>query len=397
MKSINDINFKNKKALIRVDFNVPLDKNYQVTDNTRILAAKPTIEKILNDGGSVILMSHLGRPKEKNDQFSLRHIVSELEKVLGRSVFFVDDSIDEKVQKAVKELKPGQVLLLENLRFYPEEKKGDENFAKALADLGTDYYINDAFGTSHRAHASTAVIARFFDKDHKAPGKLLEKEIHSIRKALDEGQKPVTAIIGGAKVSSKIGVIENLLNKVDNLIIVGGMAFTFLKALGNNIGDSIVEDDKLDLAKRILKEAKDKGVRIILPVDLVVADQFSNDALTKVVDADKIPEHWQGLDIGPKTRELIDKVLQNSKTIIWNGPAGVFEFDKFAGGTEHIGLSIGKASEKGAYSLVGGGDSVAAVKKLGLTDKVSYISTGGGALLEMLEGKTLPGIAALSE
>jgi len=397
MKSLNDINFKNKKALIRVDFNVPLDKNYHVTDNTRILAAKPTIEKVLDDGGSVILMSHLGRPKGKDEQFSLRHIIPELEKVLGHKVIFVDDSIGTKVQKAVNDLKPGQILLLENLRFYPEEKKGDENFAKALADLGADYYINDAFGTAHRAHASTAVIARYFDKDHKAPGKLLEKEIRSIRKALDEGQKPVTAIIGGAKVSSKIGVIENLLNKVDNLIIVGGMAFTFLKALGNNIGDSIVEDDKLDLAKRILKEAKEKGVNIILPVDLVIADQFSNDAQTKVVDADKIPNQWQGLDIGPKTRELIDKVLQNSKTIIWNGPAGVFEFDRFAGGTEHIGLSIGKASEKGAYSLVGGGDSVAAVKKLGLTDKVSYISTGGGALLEMLEGKTLPGIAALSE
>ena len=397
MKSLNDINFKNKKALIRVDFNVPLDKNYHVTDNTRILAAKPTIEKVLDDGGSVILMSHLGRPKGKDDQFSLRHIIPELEKVLGHKVIFVDDSIGTKVQKAVNDLKPGQILLLENLRFYPEEKKGDENFAKALADLGADYYINDAFGTAHRAHASTAVIARYFDKDHKAPGKLLEKEIRSIRKALDEGQKPVTAIIGGAKVSSKIGVIENLLNKVDNLIIVGGMAFTFLKALSNNIGDSIVEDDKLDLAKRILKEAKEKGVNIILPVDLVIADQFSNDAQTKVVDADKIPNQWQGLDIGPKTRELIDKVLQNSKTIIWNGPAGVFEFDRFAGGTEHIGLSIGKASEKGAYSLVGGGDSVAAVKKLGLTDKVSYISTGGGALLEMLEGKTLPGIAALSE
>ena len=397
MKSLNDINFKNKKALIRVDFNVPLDKNYHVTDNTRILAAKPTIEKVLDDGGSVILMSHLGRPKGKDDQFSLRHIIPELEKVLGHKVIFVDDSIGTKVQKAVNDLKPGQILLLENLRFYPEEKKGDENFAKALADLGADYYINDAFGTAHRAHASTAVIARYFDKDHKAPGKLLEKEISSIRKALDEGQKPVTAIIGGAKVSSKIGVIENLLNKVDNLIIVGGMAYTFLKALGNKIGDSIVEDDKLDLAKRILKEAKEKGVNIILPVDLVIADQFSNDAQTKVVDADKIPNQWQGLDIGPKTRELIDKVLQNSKTIIWNGPAGVFEFDKFAGGTEHIGLSIGKASEKGAYSLVGGGDSVAAVKKLGLTDKVSYISTGGGALLEMLEGKTLPGIAALSE
>ncbi len=396
MKTLKDINFKNKKALIRVDFNVPLNDNFQVTDNTRILAAKPTIEKILNEGGSVILMSHLGRPKGKDAKFSLKHIVPELEKVLGRKVEFVPDSIGHQVREAVKNLKPGNILLLENLRFYPEEKKGDTNFAKALADLGADYYINDAFGTAHRAHASTAVIAQYFDRDHKAFGHLLEKEVTSIQKALDEGQKPVTAIIGGAKVSSKIGVIENLLNKVDNLIIVGGMAYTFLKALGNKIGDSIVEDDKIDLAKKILKEAAEKGVKVILPVDLVIADKFSNDAQTKVVSATAIPDGWQGLDIGPKTRQLIDSVIQNSKTIIWNGPAGVFEFDKFATGTENIGLSIGKASEKGAYSLVGGGDSVAAVKKLGLTDKISYISTGGGALLEMLEGKQLPGIAALT-
>ncbi len=397
MKTLKDINFKNKKALVRVDFNVPLNDDFKVTDNTRILAAKPTIEKILNDGGSVILMSHLGRPKGKEDKFSLKHILPELEKVLGHKIIFVSDSIGPEVKKAVKNLKPGEILLLENLRFYPEEKKGDENFAKALADLGADYYINDAFGTAHRAHASTAVIAKYFDKNHKAAGNLLEKEVVSIQKALDEGQKPVTAIIGGAKVSSKIGVIENLLNKVDNLIIVGGMAYTFLKALGNKIGDSIVEDDKIDLAKKILAEAKAKGVNVILPVDLVVADRFSNDAETKIVSIDNIPDGWQGLDIGPKTRQLIDEVIQNSKTIIWNGPAGVFEFDKFATGTENIGLAIGKASEKGAYSLVGGGDSVAAVKKLNLTDKISYISTGGGALLEMLEGKTLPGIAALTE
>ncbi len=397
MKTLKDINFKNKKALVRVDFNVPLNDDFKVTDNTRILAAKPTIEKILNDGGSVILMSHLGRPKGKEDKFSLKHILPELEKVLGHKIIFVSDSIGPEVKKAVKNLKPGEILLLENLRFYPEEKKGDENFAKALADLGVDYYINDAFGTAHRAHASTAVIAKYFDKNHKAAGNLLEKEVVSIQKALDEGQKPVTAIIGGAKVSSKIGVIENLLNKVDNLIIVGGMAYTFLKALGNKIGDSIVEDDKIDLAKKILAEAKAKGVNVILPVDLVVADRFSNDAETKIVSIDNIPDGWQGLDIGPKTRQLIDEVIQNSKTIIWNGPAGVFEFDKFATGTENIGLAIGKASEKGAYSLVGGGDSVAAVKKLNLTDKISYISTGGGALLEMLEGKTLPGIAALTE
>ena len=397
MKTLNDLDFNNKKALIRVDFNVPLNDQLEVTDNTRILAAKPSIEKILNDGGSVILMSHLGRPKGKEDKFSLKHIVPELEKVLGRKVLFVDDCIGNKVKKAVVNLKPGDVLLLENLRFYPEEKKGDEKFSKALADLGADYYINDAFGTAHRAHASTAIIARFFDKEHKAPGKLLEKEIQSIRKALDEGQKPVTAIIGGAKVSSKIGVIENLLNKVDNLIIVGGMAYTFLKTLGNNIGDSIVEDDKLDLAKKILAAAKENGVKLILPIDLMIADSFSNDAQTKIVDAKNIPDGWQGLDIGPKTQKLLDQVIQDSKTIIWNGPAGVFEFDKFATGTEQIGLSIGRASENGAYSLVGGGDSVAAVKKLGLTDKISYISTGGGALLEMLEGKTLPGIAAISE
>jgi len=397
MKTLNDINFNHKKALVRVDFNVPLDEQNQVTDNSRIVAAKPTIDKILADGGSVILMSHLGRPKGKEEKYSLKHIVPELEKVLGKKVKFVPDSIGDEVKKAVAELQPGEILLLENLRFYPEEKKGDPEFAKALADLGADYYINDAFGTAHRAHASTAVIAQYFDKDHKAFGKLLEKEVTSIQKALDKGEKPVTAIIGGAKVSSKIGVIENLLNKVDNLIIVGGMAYTFLKALGNNIGDSIVEDDKIDLAKRILKEAKEKGVNVILPVDIVIADKFSNDAQTKVVPVDQIPDGWQGLDIGPKTQKLIDEVIQNSKTIIWNGPAGVFEFDKFAKGTESIGLSIGKASEKGAYSLVGGGDSVAAVKKLGLEDKISYISTGGGALLEMLEGKTLPGIAALTE
>ncbi len=397
MKTLNDINFNHKKALIRVDFNVPLNDQFQVTDNTRIVAAKPTIEKILKDGGSVILMSHLGRPKGKEEKYSLKHILPELEKVLGRKVKFVPDSIGDEVKKAVQDLQLGEILLLENLRFYPEEKKGDPKFAKALADLGADYYINDAFGTAHRAHASTAVIAQYFDKDHKAFGKLLEKEVTSIQKALDKGEKPVTAIIGGAKISSKIGVIENLLNKVDNLIIVGGMAYTFLKALGNKIGDSIVEDDKIELAKKILTKAAEKGVNIILPVDLVIADKFSNDAHTKIVPVDKIPDGWQGLDIGPKTQKLIDEMIQNSKTIIWNGPAGVFEFDKFAKGTENIGLSIGKASEKSAYSLVGGGDSVAAVKKLGLTDKISYISTGGGALLEMLEGKTLPGIAALTE
>jgi len=394
MKTLDHINFNNKKVLVRVDFNVPLNEEFEVTDNTRIVAAKSSIEKIIADGGMPILMSHLGRPKGKEDQFSLKHIIPEVEKVLGRKIKFVDDSIGQKVEDAVSSLKSGDILLLENLRFYPEEKKGDEAFANSLAKLA-DYYVNDAFGTAHRAHASTAVIAQFFDKDHKAFGKLLEKEVVSIQKALGKGNRPITAIIGGAKVSSKIGVIENLIDKVDNLIIVGGMAYTFLKALGNKIGDSIVEDDKIDLATKILQEIEAKGVQLILPVDLVVADQFSNDAKTKVVTIDKIPDHWQGLDIGPETIKIIDTVIQDSKTIIWNGPAGVFEFEKFAHGTESIGLSIGKASEKGAYSLVGGGDSVAAVKKLGLTDKISYISTGGGALLEMLEGKDLPGIKAL--
>ncbi len=397
MNTIDQINFKDKKALVRVDFNVPLDENLMITDSTRIKAALPSIQKILNDGGSVILMSHLGRPKAKEEKYSLKHIVPGLEKLIGKKVQFIDDCTGEKVREKVKNLQNGEILLLENLRYYPEEKQGDINFAKSLSELGADYYINDAFGTAHRAHASTAVIAQFFDKNHKAAGKLLEREVNSIRKALEKGEKPVTAIIGGAKVSGKIGVIENLLNKVDNLIIVGGMAFTFLKATGNNIGDSIVEDDKLELAKTILKKAREKGVKIILPVDVVIADKFSNDANTKIVPVEKIPDHWQGLDIGPESRKIIDKIIQDSKTIIWNGPAGVFEFEKFAGGTESIGKSIGKASEKGAYSLVGGGDSVAAVKKLGLEDKISYISTGGGALLEMLEGKTLPGIAALTK
>jgi phosphoglycerate kinase len=394
MNTLENINFNNKKVLIRVDFNVPLNNKFEVTDKTRIEAAKPTIDYILDNGGTVILMSHLGRPKGVEEKFSLKHIISAVEKVLGKNIQFIDDSIGEKVEKAVGQLNKGEILLLENLRFYPEEKKGDKKFAEALSKLA-DIYINDAFGTAHRAHASTAIIAQFFDNKHKAFGKLLEKEVVSIQKALDKGQKPVTAIIGGAKVSSKIGVIENLLNKVDNLIIVGGMAYTFLKSLGNNIGDSIVEDDKLELASKILSKAKENNVDIILPVDFLIADNFSNDANIKTVSATDIPKHWQGLDIGPKTIKMLDEIIQNSKTIIWNGPAGVFEFENFAKGTENIGLSIGKASEKGAYSLVGGGDSVAAVKKLKLTDKISYISTGGGALLEMLEGKILPGIKAL--
>ncbi len=393
MKNLSDINFKNKKALVRVDFNVPVE-NKSVTDNTRIKAALPTINTILNNGGTVILMSHRGRPKGRDENLSLRVIVPEIEKLLGKKIQFIDDAIGEKVQKKIKSLQPGEVLLLENLRFYPEETQGDKNFAKELAKNG-DIYVNDAFGTAHRAHASTAIVADFFDTNHKALGKLMEQEVKSIQKALDHGEKPVTAIIGGAKISSKIDVIKNLLNKVDNLIIVGGMAYTFLKALGNKIGNSIVEDDKIDVAKEIMKEAKKKGVNLILPVDFVIADKFRNDAHTKIVAADKIPDSWQGLDIGPETIKKISKIIENSKTIIWNGPAGVFEFDKFAKGTESIGKAIGKATKNGAYSLVGGGDSVAAIQKLGLENQVSYISTGGGVLLDMLAGKKLPGLEAL--
>ncbi len=393
MKTLNDINFENKKALVRVDFNVPVE-NDKVTDNTRIKAVHPTINKILKDGGSVVLMSHRGRPKGKDKKLSMQIIVPEVERVLGKEVKFVDDVIGDKVVKAINNLKPGEIILLENLRFYPEETKGDENFAKELAKNG-EIYVNDAFGTAHRAHVSTAIVARYFDKDHKALGKLMEQEVKSINKALNEGEKPITAIIGGAKVSSKIDVIKNLLNKVDNLIIVGGMAYTFLKALGNKIGDSIVEDDKIDVAKEIMEEAKNKGVNLILPVDFVVADAYSPDAQIQIVPADKIPYGWQGLDIGTETLKNISQIIENSKTIIWNGPAGVFEFEKFAKGTEGIGKVIGKATEKGAYSLVGGGDSVAAVQKLGLVNKISYISTGGGVLLDMLAGKKLPALEAL--
>ena len=394
MKTLDQIDFKNKKALVRVDFNVPVNEKFEVTDDTRIKAAKPTIDKILQDGGAVVLMSHRGRPKGKEEKYSLKYIVPAVEKVLGKKIKFVEDSIGPEVEKAVKELKPGEILLLENLRFYPEETKGDENFAKELAKNG-DIYVNDAFGTAHRKHASTAVVAKYFDKDHKALGKLMEQEIKSIQKALEHGEHPVTAIIGGAKISSKIDVIQNLLNKVDNLIIVGGMAYTFLKALGNKTGDSIVEDDKIEVAKKIMEEAKKKGVNLILPVDFVIADSFSNDARTKIVKAAEIPDGWQGLDIGPETIKMISDIIKNSKTIIWNGPAGVFEFDKFAKGTESIGKAIGEATQKGAYSLVGGGDSVAAVQKLGLEDKISYISTGGGVLLDMLAGKELPALKAL--
>ena len=393
MKTLNDFNFNNKKAIIRVDFNVPLDENFKVTDNTRIEAAKPTIDKIINEGGSVILMSHLGRPKGIEEKYSLKHILSETEKVLGRNVKFANDCIGNEAIELAANLKAGKVLLLENLRFYAEEEKGDVAFAQKLANLG-DIYVNDAFGTAHRAHASTTIIAQFFP-GKKCFGNLLAKEIESIEKVLKNSEKPVTAILGGSKVSSKITVIENILDKVNHMIIGGGMTFTFIKALGGKIGNSICENDKLELAIEILKKEKEKGVQIHLPVDVVAADAFSNDANTQVVDVKQIPDGWQGLDSGPKSLEIIKRIILDSKTILWNGPLGVFEMESFANGTISLGNYIAESTKNGAFSLVGGGDSVAAVKQFGFEPKMSYVSTGGGAMLEMLEGKTLPGIAAI--
>jgi len=393
MKTLQDFNFNAKKAIIRVDFNVPLDENFNVTDANRIEAAKPTIDKILADGGSVILMSHLGRPKGKEDQFSLRHIVAKCTEVLGVNVQFASDCRGEIAQNAANNLKPGEVLLLENLRFYKEEEAGDENFAKELASLG-DIYVNDAFGTAHRAHASTTIIAQFFE-NNKCFGMLLAKEIESLNRVLNNSVKPVTAVLGGSKVSSKITVIENILDKVDHMIIGGGMTFTFVKALGGKIGNSICEDDKQELALEILRLAKEKNVQIHIPVDVVAADAFANNANTQIVDVREIPDGWQGLDAGPKSLENFKEVIMNSKTILWNGPLGVFEMETFAKGTITLGNYIAESTAKGAFSLVGGGDSVAAVKQFGLEDKMSYVSTGGGAMLEMLEGRTLPGIAAI--
>ena len=395
MKTLNDFNFKDKKAIIRVDFNVPLDENFNVTDANRIEAAKPTIDKILADGGSVILMSHLGRPKGAEDKYSLRHIVAKTSEVLGVPVQFATDCIGEPATTAAAALQPGQVLLLENLRFYKEEEAGDVDFAKKLADLG-DIYVNDAFGTAHRAHASTTIIAQFFPTS-KCFGTLLAKEIESLNKVLKNSEKPVTAVLGGSKVSSKITVIENILDKVDHMIIGGGMTFTFIKALGGSVGDSICEDDKQDLALEILRLAKEKGVQIHIPVDVVAADDFSNTANTQVVDVKHIPEGWQGLDAGPKSLANFKEVILASKTILWNGPLGVFEMPTFAKGTIALGDYIAEATANGAFSLVGGGDSVAFVKQFGFEHKVSYVSTGGGAMLEMLEGRTLPGIAAILE
>jgi phosphoglycerate kinase len=395
MKSIDQYNFKDKKVIIRVDFNVPLNSHKKVTDNSRIEAAKPTILKIINDGGSCILMSHLGRPKGEDQEFSLRHLVEEIEKTLGLKVNFVSQSVGEKASKAANEIRPKEVLLLENLRFHSEETSGDENFAKRLASHA-DCYVNDAFGTAHRAHASTAVIAKYFS-NKKFAGHLLLKEVSSIKRVMDSGEKPVLGILGGAKVSSKITIIDNIIDKVDRLIIGGGMAFTFVKALGGNIGNSICENDKTDLALSILEKAKEKNVSIHLPLDVVCGDGFSNEANIIESEINNIPEGWEGMDAGPKSRALFDKIINESKTILWNGPVGVFELSKFSKGTIAMGESISRSTKNGAFSLIGGGDSVAAVKKFNFDDKVSYVSTGGGAMLESLEGKTLPGIQALME
>jgi len=393
MKTVKDVAFKNKKVLVRVDFNVPLNDTMQVTDATRIEAAKATILDILERGGSCILLSHLGRPKNREDKFSLRHILNTATEIFGVQVKFAEDCIGATAEEAVSKLQPGEILLLENLRYYKEETEGDRNFAEKLSKLG-DYYVNDAFGTAHRAHASTAVIADFFP-ENKCFGLLLASEIVNVEKVLKDGQSPVTAVIGGAKVSSKITVIENILDKIDHLIIGGGMAFTFIKATGGNIGSSLAEDDKQDLALAILAKAKEKNVQVHLPVDVIAADSFSEYASTTDEPADAIPEGWMGLDSGPKTNEQFADVIAKSKTILWNGPVGVFEMEKFAEGTIKLGQAIAKATANGAFSLVGGGDSVAAVKQFNLSDKVSYVSTGGGAMLEMLEGKTLPGIQAI--
>ena len=393
MKSIDKCSFREKKTIIRVDFNVPLDDHKKVTDNSRIEAAKATILKVINDGGSCILMSHLGRPKGVDQEFSLKHILNEIELVLGLKVKFVSQAIGEKANKAVRKIKAKEVLLLENLRFHPEEIQGDEGFAKTLASYA-DCYINDAFGTAHRAHASTCLIAKHFP-ENKFAGRLLLKEVESIKRVLQSGEKPVLGILGGAKVSSKITIIDNIIEKVDQLIIGGGMAFTFVKALGGKIGNSICEDEKLELALSILEKAKEKKVTIHLPLDVVCGDEFSNEANTQVSEINNIPDGWEGMDAGPKSIKAFDRVISMSKTILWNGPVGVFEFDKFSKGTIALGESISKSTKNGSFSLVGGGDSVAAVKKFNFENKVSYVSTGGGAMLESLEGKILPGIKAL--
>ena len=416
MVNIDQINFENKRVVIRVDFNVPLDDNFNITDDTRMRAALPTINKVLNDKGMVVLMSHLGRPKKNPDpKYSIKPIIKHLEELLNRPVQFAEDCM--KAADKVAAMKPGEVLVLENLRFYAEEEgkprgieKGEEGydeakkavkasqkeFTKTLAGYG-EYYINDAFGTAHRAHASTALIADYFDADHKMFGYLMGKEVAAVNKVMNEIQHPFTAIMGGSKVSTKIEIIENLLTKVDNLILCGGMTYTFKRALGGKIGNSICEEDKLDLALDILAKAKEKGVNLVLAVDCVVGNKFANDADTQVVDPMDIPDGWEGMDIGPKTRELFANVIKGSKTILWNGPCGVFEFDTFAVGSKAIAEAIAAATKDGAFSLIGGGDSVACINKFGLANQVSYVSTGGGALLEAIEGKELPGIAAIKK
>jgi len=394
MQTIHTYNFSGKKALIRVDFNVPLNENFEITDDTRIVAALPTIRKVMEAGGSPVIMSHFGRPKAgPEDKFSMRHLVGHLSKLLGVEVKLAPDCIGEEVKAIAKALKPGEVLLLENLRFHKGEEKGDVEFAGKLAENG-DCWINDAFGTAHRAHASTAVIAQFFPND-KMFGYLIESELESLDKVLKNPQRPLTAIMGGAKVSTKITIIENLLSKVDNLILGGGMTFTFIKANGGNIGNSICEEDFLDTARNIEKLAKEKGVKIYMATDVLAADAFDPNANTQITQANEIPEGWQGLDAGPESIAIFKEVIENSGTILWNGPVGVFEFEKFAGGSKAVGQAIVDATQKGAFSLVGGGDSVACVNKFGFADGVSYISTAGGALLEYLEGQILPGVAAV--
>jgi phosphoglycerate kinase len=417
MISIDNFNFAGKKAFVRVDFNVPLDENFNITDDTRIRAALPTLKKILADGGSPIIGSHLGRPKGTADKFSLKHILAHVSGLLAVDVQFANDCIGEEAAIKAAALQPGEVLLLENLRFYVEEegkprglaedvseeekktvkkaiKESQKAFTKTLASYA-DCYVNDAFGTAHRAHASTALIADYFDTDHKMFGYLMEKEVKAVEKVMKDITRPFTAIMGGSKVSSKIEIIENLLDKVDNLIVAGGMTYTFTKAQGGKIGKSLVEDDKLDLAIELIRKANDKGVNLVLAVDAKIADDFSNDANTAFCPVSRIPDGWDGLDIGPETEKIFADVIEKSKTILWNGPTGVFEFENFTHGSRSVGEAIVKATANGAFSLVGGGDSVACVNKFGIADKVSYVSTGGGALLEAIEGKTLPGIAAI--
>ncbi len=396
MKNIDQYNLKDKRVIVRVDFNVPLNEKFEITDDTRIRAAMPTVKKILSAGGSVILMSHLGRPKDgPTDKYSLRHLLPDLESKLGIKVQFANDCIGEQAVEKAAALKPGEVLLLENLRFYKEEEKGDETFAKKLALLA-DVYVNDAFGTAHRAHASTAIIARFFP-GASLFGYLMQDEVSSLEKVTKNPDRPLTAVLGGAKVSGKIEIINNLLDKVDNLIIGGGMMFTFIKAMGGKVGNSLVEDELIETAKAAMEKAKSLGVNLLIPTDTVIADSFSNEAAHQTVAANSIPDGWMGLDIGHETIKTFTEVILNSRTILWNGPMGVFEFVNFAQGTRDIALAIVKATSSGTFSLVGGGDSVAAVNKYDLADKVSYVSTGGGAMLEYIEGKELPGVKAIQE